>query len=198
MKPAFTDAVFGAQEIFRALMEAMARPGRIQSCDVLPDCPAGLAPAAAAALLALADSETPVWTDADEEARQWIAFHTGATLLDDPARAQFLLVTRIMPRLSLLDAGTDEAPHESATLIIQPAALATDHGWRLTGPGIEHAAHIHAQGLPADFLAQWAGNRAIFPRGVDLVLAHGQAFVALPRTTAIAATPHPGDEGENG
>ena len=185
MKPGFADPVFGAQAIFRALMEAMARPGRIHTCDVLPDCPAELAPAAAAALLALADSETPVWTDAGDEARQWIAFHTGATLVHNPAQAQFLLVTGAMPPLSLLDAGTDEAPQDSATLIVQVSALADGQGWRLTGPGIEHEHRLDAPGLPADFLPQWATNRAIFPRGVDLMLAHGHALAALPRTTRI-------------
>lgn len=185
MRLGFADPVFGAQEIFRAVMEAMARPGRIQSCDVLPDCPAELAPAAAAALLALADSETPVWTDAGDEAGAWIAFHTGATLVATPAEAQFLLATGAMPALALLDVGTDETPQDSATLIVQVSALSEGEGWRLSGPGIEREHLLHAPGLPADFLAQWTANRATFPRGVDLVLAHGQALAALPRTTAI-------------
>ena len=32
---------------------------------------------------------------------------------------------------------------------------------------------------------QWADNRALFPRGVDVVLTCGQFFIALPRTTKI-------------
>lgn len=185
MKPAFTDPVFGAQDAFRALMDAMSRPGRIQRCDVLPDLPAALAPAAAAALLALADAETPVWTDATGEAREWIAFHTGAPFVADAARAQFLLATGAMPKLAALDAGSDETPQDSATLILQLEALAEDAGWRLTGPGIEQEHRLQATGLPADFPAQWAANRKGFPTGVDVVLCAGTRLAALPRSTRI-------------
>jgi alpha-D-ribose 1-methylphosphonate 5-triphosphate synthase subunit PhnH len=185
MRPAFTDPVFGAQEAFRTLMDAMARPGRIQRCDVLPDLPAALAPSAAAALLALADAETPVWTDATGEAREWIAFHTGAPLVADIAKAQFLLATGAMPKLSALEAGTDEVPQDSATLILQLDALAEGAGWRLTGPGIEHEHRLAATGLPADFAVQWAANRKGFPCGVDLILCAGARLAALPRSTRI-------------
>lgn len=185
MKPSFTNPVFGAQEAFRALMDAMARPGRIQRCDVLPDLPAALSPAAAAALLALADAETPVWTDATGEARDWIAFHSGAPLVTEIAQAQFLLATGAMPPLAALAQGSDEVPQDSATVILQLDALAEDAGWRLTGPGIEHAHRLEATGLPADFAAQWAANRKGFPCGVDLVLCAGARLAALPRTTKI-------------
>lgn len=185
MKPAFTDPVFGAQEAFRALMDAMARPGRIQRCDVLPDLPEALMPAAAAALLALADAETPVWTDATGEARDWIAFHTGAPLVADASKALFLLATVAMPKLAALDPGTDETPQDSATLVLQLAALTEGAGWRLTGPGIEHEQRLAAAGLPADFTTQWAANRKGFPCGVDLVLCAGARLAAFPRTTQI-------------
>ncbi len=185
MKPGFADPVFGAQEGFSALMNAMAHPGRIQDCAVLRDLPAGLEPAAAAALLTLADAETPLWTDAQDAARDWIAFHTGAPFVD-VAHAQFLLATRGMPRLAKLNQGSDETPQESATLILQLPHLDDAKGWHLTGPGIEHEHRLAAQGLPADFPAQWAANRAQFPRGVDLILCAGTRLAALPRTTRLA------------
>ncbi len=185
MKPGFADPVFDSQEGFSALMQAMARPGRIQRCQMLRDLPDGLEPAAAAALLTLTDAETPVWTDAQGEAREWIAFHTGAPLVAEPARAQFLLATRSMPDLVSLDSGTDETPQDSATLIVQLEALDDASGWWLTGPGIETAHRLSAQGLPADFLQQWNANMARFPRGVDIVLCAGEHLTALPRTTRL-------------
>ena len=36
-----------------------------------------------------------------------------------------------------------------------------------------------------DRLRHWADNRALFPRGVDVVLTAGRRFIALPRTTKI-------------
>jgi len=186
MKPGFSDPVFDSQEGFSALMQAMARPGRIQRCQMLRDLPDGLQPAAAAALLTLADAETLLWTDAQGEARNWIAFHTGAPLVAEPGRAQFLLAIHNMPELAALDPGTDETPQESATLIVQVEALVDASGWSLTGPGIETAHRLSAQGLPADFLRQWNANTARFPRGVDLVLCAGEHLAALPRTTGIS------------
>jgi len=185
MRPGFADPVFGAQAAFRAVMEAMARPGHVQRLAAPPESPAPLAPAAAAALLALVDSETPVWTDAPEEARAWIAFHTGAPLVESPAAAEFLLATGPMPPLAGLRQGSDEAPQEGATLIAQVAGLRPGGGWRLAGPGIALHHHLFVTGLPADFVGQWRAMARGFPRGVDLVLAAGAELAAFPRTLRI-------------
>ncbi|HEV7457493.1 MAG TPA: phosphonate C-P lyase system protein PhnH [Roseococcus sp.] len=186
MKPGFNNPVLDAQAGFRALMEAMARPGRSQRVIPPPDLPAGLEPAAAATILTLADAETPLWTDAGEEARAWIAFHTGAPLVAEPGAAMLLLnVQPAMPPLLSLLAGEDEAPQEGATLIRQVEGLSEGSGWRLAGPGIEREHRLAVTGLPQDFLAQWRANAARFPRGVDVVLCAGAALAALPRSLAL-------------
>jgi alpha-D-ribose 1-methylphosphonate 5-triphosphate synthase subunit PhnH len=173
-----------AQASFRAILDALARPGRVQRLGAGLRPPAPLQPAAAAALLTLADAETPLWTDATGEARDWIAFHTGAPFVP-LAQAQFAMALGPMPLLAALNPGSDETPQESATLILQLASFDDSSGWRLTGPGIEHEHRLAAPGLPADFPAQWAANRAQFPRGVDLILCSGSRLAALPRTTRI-------------
>ena len=58
---AFADPVFESQAVFRRIMRAMAAPGTILVCGEALAPPAPLAPAAAAALLTLADFETPLW-----------------------------------------------------------------------------------------------------------------------------------------
>ena len=190
MRPGFTHPVFDAQACFAALMEAMARPGRIQECAVPQDPPEGLHPAAAAALLTLVDAETLLWTDARGEARDWIIFHTGAVLTEEPGHAHFVLALHDMPTLGTLNAGSDEGPQGSATLILQVMELEERCGWRLTGPGIRDAHDLHAHPMPSDFPAQWAANRALFPRGVDLLLCAGTRLAAMPRGTQIAPMPH--------
>jgi alpha-D-ribose 1-methylphosphonate 5-triphosphate synthase subunit PhnH len=140
----------------------------------------------AAVALTLCDADTPLWTDAGVAASAWLAFHTGAPLVDDPAAAAFLLATRSMPPLATLAAGSDEAPQDGATLVMEVAALAPGAGWRLTGPGIAGAHRLAVIGLPADFAAQWAASAARFPRGVDVVLCAGAALAALPRTVRLA------------
>jgi alpha-D-ribose 1-methylphosphonate 5-triphosphate synthase subunit PhnH len=185
MRPGFADPVLDAQAAFRAVMDAMARPGRLGAAAA-PEPPVGLGPAMAAVALTLCDADTPVWTNAGAEARAWLTFHTGAPLVEDPAAAAFLLATRAMPPLAALAAGSDEAPQEGATLVVEVTALTPGAGWRLTGPGIADAHRLAVAGLPADFAAQWAANAARFPTGVDVILCAGAALAALPRTVRLA------------
>ena len=185
LSPGLGDPVADAQACFRAVLEAMSRPGSVRRVPVELRPPAPLAPAAAAVLLTLADATTPVWTDAGAEASAWLAFHAGCLLAASPGDAAFALACGAPPPLDALAQGTDEEPHCSATLIVQVAALAAGGGWRLRGPGIEAEHRLRVAGLPEGFAARWAANRAGFPRGVDAVLCAGRDLAALPRTVAV-------------
>jgi alpha-D-ribose 1-methylphosphonate 5-triphosphate synthase subunit PhnH len=186
LAPGFGDPVADAQGCFRALLDAMSRPGLVRRVPAEVRPPGALAPAAAAVVLALADAATPVWTDAGADAAAWLAFHAGCPLVASPAGASFVLACGAPPLLDSLDHGTDEEPHHSATLVAQVEALEGGRGgWRLTGPGIETEHRLRVAGLPEGFAAQWAANRAAFPRGVDVILCAGRDLAALPRTVAI-------------
>lgn len=185
LTPGFAEPVLDAQRCFRAVLEAMARPGRVQRLPGLPTPPAPLGAAAAAVLLTLADAETPVWLDAGEAAAAWLRFHAGAPITATPAEATFLLASGTPPALAELAQGSDEEPHRSATLIVQVATLEEGAGWRLTGPGIEHAHRLRVTGLPTGFAAEWQANHARFPCGIDLILCAGERLAALPRTTTL-------------
>jgi alpha-D-ribose 1-methylphosphonate 5-triphosphate synthase subunit PhnH len=183
--PGFTDPVLDAQSAFRAVLEAMSRPGRIQRLQRPPAPPAPLSPASGAVLLTLADSGTPLFLDAGPDAEEWVRFHAGCPLVADPAEAEFVLAAALPPKLSTLRAGTDEDPQTSATLILQVEALEEGAGWHLTGPGIEHAHRLRVVGAPPGFVAEWATNSARFPRGVDVILCAGDTIAALPRSVSI-------------
>lgn len=185
LAPGFADPVLEAQRCFRALLDAMSRPGRVQRLALSGTPPAPLGPAAAAVLLTLADAETPVWLDAGPAAEAWIRFHAGCPVVAEPGAAAFVIACGPAPALAALDAGTEEEPHRSATLVVQVAALEEGTGWRLSGPGIERAHRLAVQGLPEGFPAQWQANRRRFPRGVDVILCAGDRLAALPRTVAI-------------
>jgi alpha-D-ribose 1-methylphosphonate 5-triphosphate synthase subunit PhnH len=184
MRPGFSDPVQDAQSCFRAVLEAMSRPGRIQSLPggLLP--PAPLHPATAAVLLTLADAETSVHHDAGAGADAWLRFHCGCPVAD-AAAASFVITTGQPPAIAFLAQGSDEEPERGATLILQLAALEAGHGWRLTGPGIAHEHHLRVDGIPAGFLADWQAQRARFPRGVDVILCSGTRIAALPRGIRI-------------
>jgi len=182
---AFPEPVLQAQACFRAVLDAMARPGRVFGVDAGFAPPAPLAPATASVLLTLADHETPLWLDADSaEARDWVAFHCGAPVLADPARCGFAVALGPMD-LQRLPAGTHETPERSATLIQQVRALGTGRRYRLVGPGLREPALLAVDGLAEDFAVAWAANHARFPRGVDLILCAGTRLAALPRSVGV-------------
>ncbi|MFH5923049.1 phosphonate C-P lyase system protein PhnH [Roseomonas xinghualingensis] len=183
--PGFADPVLDAQSAFRAVLEAMSRPGRVQRLQRPPSPPAPLCPAAGAVLLALVDAGTPLFLDAGADALEWVRFHAGCPVVGDAAEADFVLAAGVPPRLAALRAGTDEDPQASATLILQVEALEEGAGWRLTGPGIEHEHRLRVVGAPEGFVAEWAANAARFPRGVDVILCAGDAVAALPRSITI-------------
>jgi alpha-D-ribose 1-methylphosphonate 5-triphosphate synthase subunit PhnH len=84
-----------------------------------------------------------------------------------------------------LSAGSHEAPEESATLILQVAALGSGTRYRLAGPGLREPAEWAVQGLPAGFTTAWRSNHALYPRGVDIVVCSGTTLAALPRSVSI-------------
>ena len=187
----FADPVMEAQATFRALMDAMARPGTICRLSTVVSPPAPLPPVAAAVALALCDHDTPLWLDpplaASEAVRTWLAFHCGAPLTEAPGEALFALAAEParLPELALFGQGTQDYPDRSTTLILAVATLEDGPALQLKGPGIERRARLAAAPLPPRFSAGWAANGERFPRGVDLVLAAPGAVACLPRTTRI-------------
>jgi alpha-D-ribose 1-methylphosphonate 5-triphosphate synthase subunit PhnH len=181
LTPGFADPVAGAQSCFRAVLDAMARPGRVMSVAGV-SAPTPLCDAAAAVLLTLVDHETPLWLDPDAEAaRSWIAFHTGAPPSNDPV---FVLALSL-PDLAALPAGTDEMPETSATVILQVTGLGSGRRLMLEGPGLRSPTELRVDGLPEDFVSIWQRNHALFPRGVDLILCAGRDLAALPRSVSV-------------
>jgi alpha-D-ribose 1-methylphosphonate 5-triphosphate synthase subunit PhnH len=184
LEAGFGDPVRDAQVSFRALLNAMSHPGRVALIEgIAPPAPLGVA--AGAALLTLVDHETKLWLDPEAAAaREWIAFHCGAPIVDDPSACSFALALSL-PDLGRLSPGTHEEPETSATIICQIAAIGTGRVFRLTGPGLREPALFGADGLPPDFVSIWRRNHARFPCGVDLILCAGDLVTALPRTVAI-------------
>ena len=188
--PGFDDPVAGSQSVFRAAMNAMARPGQRQTIPSLAQAPAPLVTSAAALLLALCDFETSVWLDpplADTPAvMEFVRFHTGVRVVALPTEAASAVIsdTARMPALASFCQGTADYPDRSTTLILQVKEL-KDIGWRFEGPGILGHVHFSAAPLPSDFPQQLQSNRATFPRGVDILFAGGGEIAALPRSARL-------------
>lgn len=189
----FADPVFHAQGVFKAMMDGMARPGTLQT--VAPDAapPAPLGTAAGAIALTLCDHDTPVWLSSaitKSAVPGWLAFHTGAPVTTDKADARFAFAESglAISSFSLFAAGTQEYPDRSTTIVIELPSLDGGPRLALMGPGIKTVTEISPAGLPDTFLRLWNENRAVFPRGIDVILTSGSRFLCLPRTTKITAT----------
>jgi alpha-D-ribose 1-methylphosphonate 5-triphosphate synthase subunit PhnH len=185
--PGFADPVGQAQACFRAVLDAMARPGTLMTAGEGLTPPAPLDPATGAVLLTLVDHDTPLWLDAAAAgARDWIAFHCGAGFTEASARAAFALAVAL-PDLATLSPGTHEQPESAATLILQVRSLTEGIRYRLRGPGLRDGSTLAVDGLGDDFVSVWQRNRAGFPLGVDLVLCAGTTLAAMPRSVIVEA-----------
>lgn len=185
----FGDPVFASQEAFRAIMNAFAQPGTVADVGSLADGLPGLTPSAGVLLLTLADGDTPIFVEGHriDELEGWLAFHTGAVVVSDPASAVFALLLESSDPAgwNLLPMGSETYPDRSATLILPVDGFGDGEALILAGPGIEARRTVTVRGLPEDFLSARTRNAALFPRGQDLVLVAGSQLMALPRTTRI-------------
>lgn len=187
---AFGNPVQHSQQVFRALLDAMANPGRRVDTGGDVGHPHGLAPSLAAALLTLCDFETPVLIGQGFDVQaigDWLRFHTGAPAVAEHGRAAIaLLDASHLPPLDDFALGSDEAPERGATLLIQVPSLDGPAALRWSGPGIKSETAMPLFGLPERFWRQRLLLGSAFPRGLDIYLGHDQALVGLPRSTTIS------------
>jgi alpha-D-ribose 1-methylphosphonate 5-triphosphate synthase subunit PhnH len=191
----FADPVLDAQAAFRALMWGMARPGMAQAVFGVSTAPAPLSPTMASVALALLDFEVTFWLDpalaAEPRVEAFLRFHTGAARTPSPGEASFAFVAdaAALPPFSGFGQGTDAYPDRSTTIVAAVRDFDHPRRFRLEGPGVHRRLDRSLGALPDDFAARWAGNRALFPRGVDMVLAGPQSLVCLPRSVTATLLP---------
>lgn len=177
----FADASRESARAFRALMSAMARPGRIEVLSGTTP-PPPLDAAAAALVLTLCDTDTGIHLagacDTDD-VRGWIAFHTGAPIVG-PAACRFAIGAwaDLLP-LDGYPVGTAEYPDRSATLVAALDQL-DEAGAVLTGPGIAGQSRLS---LPET--AAFRANARRYPLGLDFFFTSGKRVAAMPRTTHV-------------
>jgi alpha-D-ribose 1-methylphosphonate 5-triphosphate synthase subunit PhnH len=188
----FADKVLSAQSTFRAVMNAMARPGSVQRIGAAAGTPSSMMRGTAAIALTLFDHDTPIWlgeTMARRGVTDWLKFHTSAPMTADSANASFALIGdgKTLPALDGFALGSNEYPDRSTTLIVQVESLARGPAYQMRGPGIDGTVLLNATIAPTDLFERLAMHEALFPRGIDVMLVHDDAIVAIPRTTRLVA-----------
>lgn len=187
----FADPVLQSQAAFRAIMDALANPGTVHGFAQPAAAQGALSPELASTLLTLSDQDTPIWL-ADglrsHDIAAFVAFHTGAPIVRAPGGAVFAFASAAadLPRLDQFNLGIQEYPDRSTTIVLAVTALSGGAELVIGGPGIKGHGQISPIGLPEDFVAQWADNRELFPRGIDLLLVADGAVLGLPRSTRIS------------
>ncbi len=191
----FARPVFESQGTFRAILDAMSRPGRVVPLPVQAEGPQGWSGGMASVVLTLCDMDTPVWLDAQaatDDVRRFLRFHCACPLIDAPAQASFAVVRNhaLMPSLDAFALGSAEYPEQSTTVLLATDLDgATGESISVTGPGVDGQERLPLSWLPAGFVADWRGNGRLFPRGVDLILVGQAHVVGLPRTLKMEDRP---------
>jgi alpha-D-ribose 1-methylphosphonate 5-triphosphate synthase subunit PhnH len=189
----FADKVLSAQTTFRSVMDAMARPGTVCRVTASVGTPSSLMRGTAAIALTLFDHDTPIWLDrtmaSTPDIAKWLKFHSGAPVIADGSVCSFGLVAcgSELPAFDNFSFGSNEYPDRSTTLIVQVESLDEGRAYELCGPGIDGNAILQAVIEPDDLFERLAINATLFPRGLDVVLVHDDAVVAIPRTTRLVA-----------
>jgi alpha-D-ribose 1-methylphosphonate 5-triphosphate synthase subunit PhnH len=190
--PGFTDPARDAQRAFRAVLDALSHPARRYPLAGPAQPPAALGRGLAAVALALLDEQCAVWLGGalgrDAEVASWLAFHTGAGRADSATAGFVIAAPDTLPPLAALALGTDEAPHLSATVVLDIRGCAGTARFTARGPGIDGTGTLAAPWAPDGFVAGWGANTALFPRGVDLLLVDEDTVTGLPRSTRLTGT----------
>lgn len=168
-----------SRQIFRAVLDALSRPGRIFRLPGGRPTPAVLLP-----VLALADLGTGVAVlDDGEDWADVVGVVTSAPRTELGA-ARFVAATRPMTAAELrgVSRGSALAPEDGALVCLAVSELDGDD-WRLSGPGIPGTRRLSGvDGL----LAAREDVVAGFPAGADLLLVTPDGRLAgVPRTTRI-------------
>lgn len=182
-------SVHEAQQIFRLLMDAMAKPGLV--VEVPSDVQFGEVSAAVTQLLlTLSDNSTPCFLSQrylnDDHFVENFRFHCAAPITQTRELADFALISgEEATTFCGFAMGEGSYPDKSASIIIEVDSLESGIECLLTGPGIQTSSSANIKGLSDELLMALISGRGTFPQGVDLYLSSGHQIMAIPRTTRI-------------
>lgn len=168
------------QQNYRALLDAISRPGRSQKITFNPD----ETDATTAILATLLDGEVSL-SDPDNriDPDDWPLLQARCA---EPEDADFIVCAGAIPACFEPKLGTLASPEQSATLLLQVESFTADTASiRAQGPGIETTAELSVCGLNHSWLSARQTWISAFPLGVDIFLVAQDQVLALPRTTQL-------------
>lgn len=183
MRALGVDPVADTRATFRALCEAMSRPGTIQQTPS--------APADHAVVATLVDHEVSLST-VDTDLRETLS--SQGRLEDAEPEGADIVHTHGVPTWDVTDLtrGSLVEPSEGATVIYRVDGLSSADAEddselttiTLSGPGIPDTRSV-AVGLPDDELDAITAAQSAYPRGVDAIFTAEDRLLAVPRSVSI-------------
>src|SRR5215469_13859235 len=171
------DMVFDAQEHYRLVLDAMARPGSIRILPRMPlAAPPPLNTAAALVAFALLNPDVTFYVDGPEApaARLYLIVNTASSPVPlDKADFIFAAGTASAELPDTIKKGSLPYPEEGATLVACVDALDEETGslaLTLQGPGIKGTKKLFVRGLNAALLDALQKSNMEFLLGIDLML----------------------------
>lgn len=194
------DLVHDATRVYRALLEAISRPGTIADIgETAARC--GLPSSEENVVLAIAytllDPEVKYYVRRDRHSALQAAIASGTFCKrSDPDEADYLFALgqeegeELVARFPVLKKGSLEQPERSAALFLQAEAIVTGDpsqaDWVLSGPGVAKPLGLSVKGAAPSFLEERNRANAEYPIGIDLFwFTSAGKLAALPRTTIV-------------
>ncbi len=184
--------VFDCQKIFKALMNALARPGQIFNTKESIDKIEGEHTALLAAALTVLDNRCGFYTNGDAGFAEEVREQTLAKE-SEVKEADYILITsdalsreECTALLQNAKVGTLPEPHKSCTFFIEIESLQEGEEGTLQGPGIQETRTVLLPTQAWMWLEVRDAMQYEFPCGVDMffVTPKGE-WVGIPRTTKI-------------
>jgi len=205
--PSGVASATAAQQTFRRVLDALARPGQVQQLASDPS----LSSATFADQPHLAWPATLLLMLVDHEVSLAVAGVAGGEALETVVRRRTRVATAtpeaadtvvcdggaLTPELvTALKRGSLEYPDDGATLLVLTDDLTTATAGAptatLSGPGIDGAIRVSLPGLDPDILAAREDAIALYPMGIDiLLLDRAGRLLGLPRTTVVTLGSQP-------
>lgn len=190
------DVVHDTQNVFRSLLDSMARPGKVVSlAETASRIDHELPCYSATFLLALTtlDSEVSFHVlagAAQQDIELTLTRYTHAKKVPI-TEADFIIVPEDSSEEHLTEAmsqakkGTLIDPQLSATFIIECPIFSLKSQHELTGPGIQHTMQLPLD-LSQIFIATRQACNVEYPLGIDLIFTEPSGDITcIPRTTVI-------------
>jgi alpha-D-ribose 1-methylphosphonate 5-triphosphate synthase subunit PhnH len=194
------DEVFDSQATFRALLDAMSRPGTVRQVPriMYESPPAGFCRPALSILKTLCDHRVSFSIGEAHTSPEWIRYLEVnlAAPHKTVEKADFVLFDGASydSGFARVRRGSLEYPESSATALLFIARLSRDPDDSevpvcelvIEGPGVNGSAHLSVAGLDPAYAAERERANRAFPLGVDLFFVDPEGRVAgVPRTSTV-------------